>query len=78
MQNLVKVVIPVYKSYFGELEEKSFLQCVKVLGNYEVVLVQPEGLDSSYITKKFDAITVESFPKHYFQNIFCFHGFFSV
>jgi hypothetical protein len=69
MQNLVKVVIPVYKSYFGELEEKSFLQCVKVLGNYEVVLVQPEGLDSSYITKKFDAITVESFPKHYFQNI---------
>lgn len=69
MKKNVKILIPIYKSYFGELEEKSFLQCMKVLGNYEIVLVQPEGLDNSYITEKFNAITVESFPKHYFQNI---------
>lgn len=69
MEKNVKVVIPIYKSYFGELEEKSFLQCVKVLNNYEIVLVQPEGLDNSYITGKFNTITVENFPKHYFQNI---------
>lgn len=69
MKNLVKVVIPIYKSFFGELEEKSFLQCVKVLKNYEIVVVQPEGLDSSYITEKFDKIAIESFPKRYFENI---------
>jgi hypothetical protein len=69
MKKTVKVLIPIYKSYFGELEEKSFLQCIKVLNDYEIVLVQPEGLDNSYITEKFKNITVESFPKHYFQNI---------
>lgn len=66
---MVKILIPIYKSFFGELEEKSFLQCVKVLEKYEIVLVQPEGLDNSYITKKFDKIAVESFSKHYFENI---------
>ncbi|WP_281337303.1 DUF5672 family protein [Flavobacterium eburneipallidum] len=69
MENRVKVIIPIYKSFFGELEEKSFLQCMKVLGNYEIVLVQPEGLDNSFITANFDGIIVESFPKYYFQNI---------
>ncbi|HAH56333.1 MAG TPA: hypothetical protein DCM02_13885 [Flavobacterium sp.] len=69
MKKIVKVLIPIYKSCFGELEEESFLQCNKVLKNYEIVLVQPEGLDNSFITKKFNNITVESFPSHYFQNI---------
>lgn len=69
MKNKVKILIPIYKSYFGELEEKSFLQCLKVLGKYEIVLVQPEGLDSSFIIEKLYNINVESFPKHYFKNI---------
>lgn len=69
MKKTVKILIPLYKSYFGELEEKSFLQCVKVLSDYEIVLVQPEGLDNSYITAKFNSISVESFPKHYFKSI---------
>ncbi len=65
----VKVIIPIYKTFFGELEEKSFHQCMKVLGNYDIVLIQPEGLDNSFITKNFEGIIVESFPKYYFQNI---------
>jgi hypothetical protein len=69
MKKLVKVIIPIYKSYFGELEEKSFLQCVKTLVNYEIVLVQPDGLNNDYITKKFSNIVVENFPKRYFENI---------
>jgi hypothetical protein len=69
MKKLVKVVIPIYKNHFGELEEKSFLQCVKVLKDYQIVLVQPEGLDNSYITKEHPYVIVESFPKHYFDNI---------
>lgn len=69
MKHLVKVIIPVYKDYFGEFEEKSFLQCLKILKNYQIVLVQPEGLDNSYITKKHSKIMIESFPKQYFKNI---------
>jgi hypothetical protein len=69
MKNLVKIIIPIYKTYFGELEEKSFLQCVKVLKNHQIVLVQPEGLDNDYITKRYSDISVEKFPKRYFENI---------
>jgi hypothetical protein len=69
MENLVKIVIPIYKSYFGILEEKSFLQCINVLKNYPIVLVQPEGLDSSFITKKFPEVIVETFTKDYFEGI---------
>lgn len=69
MKNSVKIIIPIYKTYFGELEEKSFLQCVKVLKNHQIVLVQPEGLENDYITKKYSNISVESFPKRYFENI---------
>jgi hypothetical protein len=69
MKKSVKIIIPIYKTYFGELEEKSFLQCVKVLKNHQIVLVQPEGLDNDYITKQYSGISVESFPKRYFENI---------
>ncbi|MEN9907430.1 MAG: hypothetical protein RLZZ540_571 [Bacteroidota bacterium] len=69
MEHLVKVVIPIYKNYFGDLEEKSFLQCMNVLKDYPVVLVQPEGLDNTYITEKFSNIKVENFSKDYFVNI---------
>ncbi|MEA9412151.1 DUF5672 family protein [Flavobacterium sp. PL02] len=69
MKNTVKIIIPIYKEYFGELEEKSFLQCVKVLKNYDIVLVQPEGLDNSYITNEFNQISSISFPKRYFDGI---------
>jgi len=69
MEHLVKVVIPIYKNYFGDLEEKSFLQCMNVLKDYPVVLVQPDGLDNTYITEKFSNVIVENFSKDYFENI---------
>lgn len=69
MEHLVKVVIPIYKNYFGDLEEKSFLQCMNVLKDYPVVLVQPDGLDNTYITGKFSNVIVENFSKDYFENI---------
>jgi hypothetical protein len=41
---------------------------VKVLKS-QIVFVQPEGLENDYITKKYSNISVESFPKRYFENI---------
>lgn len=68
-KNLVKVAIPVYKEYFGELEEKSFLQCCKVLKDYEIVIVHPEGLNHSYLSEKHQNLTFKSFSKDYFATI---------
>lgn len=69
IEKLVKVVIPIYKDHFGELEEVSFLQCYHVLRKYEIVLVHPDGLDHSFITKKFPGISTQSFSQNYFSNI---------
>ncbi|WP_269235331.1 DUF5672 family protein [Flavobacterium flavigenum] len=69
MKHLVKVVIPIYKNHFGFLEEKSLLQCLSVLKEYPIVLVQPEGLDNSYITDRFQNVSAESFSKKYFESI---------
>lgn len=69
MEHLVKVVIPIYKDHFGFLEEKSLLQCMNVLKEYPIVLMQPEGLDNTYITDKFPNVLVENFSKDYFKNI---------
>ena len=44
MINSVKVLIPLYKTSFGLLEEKSFLQCVKVLKNLWI------GEECGYVT----------------------------
>lgn len=68
-KEIVKVVIPVYKEYFGELEEKSFLQCCKVLKDYEIVIVHPEGLNPSYLSEKYNNLTFKSFSKNYFATI---------
>jgi len=68
-EHLVKVVIPVYREFFGELEEKSFLQCCKVLKNYEIVIVHPDGLNYSYLSEINQRITTESFPGYYFKSI---------
>jgi len=64
-----KIVIPVYKEYFGELEEKSFLQCCKVLKDYEIVIVHPEGLVCAYLTEKYNNLSFKSFSKLYFATI---------
>ena len=65
-----KIVIPVYKEYFGELEEKSFLQCCKVLKDYEIVIVHPEGLYCAYLTEKYNNLSFKSFSKLYFATIY--------
>jgi hypothetical protein len=69
MEKSIKILIPICKSYFGELEEKSFLQCMKLLNKYDICLVQPEGLDTSFITEKYNTIAVEYFEKKYFDSI---------
>jgi len=65
----VVIVIPIYKNTLTEGERLSLNQCMKVLGGYSIVFVQPESLDSSSIS--FDGkIKVEHFPDKYFKTVF--------
>lgn len=70
---LVSVVIPVYNSQPTDIEIKSFKQCLKVLENYPISLVCPNGLDiSSYqlIASNFQKqIIIERFDDYFFTNI---------
>ena len=67
MKNLssVAVVIPIYKEEIDELEKISLTQCRKVLKNYPLVFVAPEGKNFSYIAP---GDMVVQFHPQYFQN----------
>ena len=61
----VAVVIPIYKEEIDELEKISLAQCRKVLRNYPIIFVAPEGRKFSYL--KLGDILVQ-FHSQYFQN----------
>ena len=50
-QTKVKVVVPIYKERLGNRELRSFLNNAEVLARYPMVLLAPEGLDISAISK---------------------------
>lgn len=68
---MVSVVIPVYKSSPSEDERRSLLQCIKILGRYDILLVCPEGVDmTEYHQIAGDAVLTEKrFPAEYFRSI---------
>ena len=67
-KELVTVVIPVYKTALSASEKRSLKQCVKILGQYNIVFIAPESLDTSSIN--FDGkILSEKFPDHYFKSV---------
>lgn len=70
MQNkLVAIIIPIYKANLSKTEQMSLNQCIRVLGDFDIVFVKPEKLDSTSIN--FDGkIKAESFPDHYFENVY--------
>lgn len=71
-KDLVTVVIPIYKTNLSETEKMSLNQCLKILGDYNIVFIQPENLDASSIN--FNKIKSEKFPKEYFVNVFGYNS----
>lgn len=43
----VSVIIPIYKSQLTDSESRSFKQCLDILGNHPLMLVAPNGLDTT-------------------------------
>lgn len=67
--HLVKVVIPIYKTNLTEGEQKSLNQCVKLLGEFPIVFMQPETLDTSGLSFN-GLIKKETFEDNYFKSVF--------
>ena len=65
-QPSVAILIPVYRRELTSNEKESLGQCMKVLGNYPVFLVKPDGLSVEQITGEYPALKVCSFPDTYF------------
>lgn len=71
-EELITVVIPLYKTVLSKTEQMSLKQCLHVLGKYKLVFAQPENLDSSKLTA--NKIQVEKFPDHYFKSVFGYNS----
>lgn len=65
----IVVVIPFYRAELSVLEEISLRQCLKVLADYSIVAVKPEGLDISGLLLRFPVSGVVSFPDACFRGI---------
>ena len=72
-EKLVAIVIPIYKVNLSESEQMSLNQCVKVLGDFDIVFVQPTKLDSSAISFG-GKIRTELFPDYYFDNVYGYNS----
>lgn len=69
-RNLVKVVIPIYKTDLNEYEKIALSQCFSVLKNYSIVFVKPESLDIRILEKEYgNRFCIENFPDEYFADI---------
>jgi len=66
---LVKIVIPVYKAKFSDLEMRALSQAYTVLKQYPIYIVKPESLNLSSLHEHYPNLSFESFDDSYFVNI---------
>lgn len=69
-KKLVVVTIPVYKQVLSTYEVMSLQQCFKLLRNYDIRLVAPEGLSlKNYEEAVGQPVNAEHFAPHFFDGI---------
>lgn len=66
---LVAIVVPIYKQVLTKYEEISFKQLFKVLGKHEIIIVKPQRLDIHKLLNNYPSCKIESFSDHYFAGI---------
>ena len=69
INQMVKVIIPVYKNNLDNDESLSLQQCCKILFRYPIVIIKPESLDISAIIREYPSLETESFEDHFFDNM---------
>lgn len=67
--NIVNIIIPIYKKDFTKLERISFEQIYNVLNHFPITIVKPESLDLNHLKDIYPKIYFESFDDIYFRDI---------
>lgn len=67
----IAVIIPIYKTELSEKEKISLQQCLKVLGDFQIIMICPSGFDRENF-EEFD-IQFEEFEERYFKDIFSYN-----
>jgi len=63
------VVVPVYRAALDPEEAVSLESAFRVLGHHHLVMVKPDGLDTSALQARFPFAAVETFDPGYFRSI---------
>jgi hypothetical protein len=66
---LVKVVIPIYKNNLNGDESRALQQCCKILFRYPIVIVKPESLNIHAILQAYPQLETENFDDDFFTNL---------
>lgn len=65
----LSVVVPVYRPILDPNETVSLESAFRVLGAHHLVMVKPEGLDTTELEARFPFRAVETFDPEYFRSI---------
>lgn len=68
-KQLVAVVIPIYRPTLSALDRVSLSQTVGVLGSHPLVVVHPEGLDTSALAAEFTQLQFKAFAPEFFSGV---------
>ncbi|TAN12869.1 MAG: hypothetical protein EPN37_14690 [Chitinophagaceae bacterium] len=67
----ISVIIPIYKQEITYSEIISLKQCIRILGDHDIILVTYGGLNLSEYISYFNRVPyrVELFPQHFFKDV---------
>lgn len=66
---LVKIIVPIYKTELNEFEKMSLKRNDQILQAYPRVFIKPQSLDITIIQKEFPEFSVENFQDNFFTSI---------
>lgn len=73
----VAIIIPTHKEELSDYERISLSQCCKVLGNYDIFLMVPEGLSITNYQALYPELEIIYFPKNNFLSIITYNKLIS-
>ena len=65
----LSIVVPVYRAVLDADEATSLESVFRALGGHHLVMVKPEGLDTTAIEARFPFKAVETFAPEFFASI---------
>ncbi len=63
------IVVPVYRAFLDPREAVSLESTFRVLGHHHLVMIKPEGLDTTALEARFPFRAVETFAPEYFRSV---------